>query len=267
MTCRDAHEYLFAFLDSELDAALSIEFQRHIEHCPACAREVEIERAIRRRIETAVDASRVPAPAMSHFTGEPGSLIGGRSRLRPMRRGRAIIAGFAAVVLLGLWGWLGRSGLPSDAGLADHLVSDFEHFLAEGLPVQTSSSDPGEVAGWLRKHTDVPIQLASTGAPGWRLTGGRKCVIDGRVAAFAAFERERDGAAASVVAIVASADALRGMSVVRRDEETHWVDKCRGHTVVAGTRGGLVYAVVSQLPEEDLLVLLRGEESDRGSLP
>lgn len=267
MNCANAREYLFAFLDSELDAALSIEFQRHIEHCPGCAREVEIERAIRRRIDAAVDGGRMPAMVIPHFGGEPGSLIEGRSRTHAMRRRRAMIMGLAAVVLLGLWGWFGRFGLPSDVSLADHLVSDFEHFVAEGRRVQTSSNDPGEVASWLREQTDVPIQLASAGAPGWRLTGGRKCVIDGRPAAFAAFEREADRAPASVVATAASPDALRGMSVVRRGGETHWVDKCRGHTVVAGTRDGLVYAVVSQLPEEDLLVLLRGEESDRGSLP
>ncbi len=267
MTCADAREYLFAFLDSELDAALSIEFQRHIEHCPACAREIEIERAIRRGIVDAVGAARMPAQVMPHLGGAPGFLIEGRDRLRVMKHRRAISVGLAAVVLLGLWGWFGRFGLPSDVSLADHLVSDFEHFLAEGRPVQTASSDPGEVTRWLRSETDVPIQLASAGAAGWRLTGGRKCVIDGRRAAFAAFERERDGAAASVVAIAASVDSLRGMSVVRRGEETHWVDRCRGHTVVACSRGGVVHAVVSELPEEDLLVLMRGEQSVRGNLP
>lgn len=44
MKCRQIRECLFVFLDSELDAAASIRFQRHIEHCPGCAREVEIER-------------------------------------------------------------------------------------------------------------------------------------------------------------------------------------------------------------------------------
>ncbi len=44
-------------------------------------------------------------------------------------------------------------------------------------------------------------------------------------------------------------------------------DRCRGHTVVACSRGGVVYAVVSRLPEEHLLVLMRGEQSVRGTVP
>ena len=42
MRCGEIREYIFAFLDNELDAPLSIEFQHHIDHCAVCAREVEI---------------------------------------------------------------------------------------------------------------------------------------------------------------------------------------------------------------------------------
>ena len=56
MNCGEAREYLFAFLDSELDASLSIELQRHLERCPDCAREAEIERTIRRHLGSALEA-------------------------------------------------------------------------------------------------------------------------------------------------------------------------------------------------------------------
>ena len=47
MTCSEARQYIFAFLDNELDSALSLEMQQHIEHCPLCARECEIENVVR----------------------------------------------------------------------------------------------------------------------------------------------------------------------------------------------------------------------------
>ena len=56
MICSETREYLFAFLDSELDAPLSIELQRHVERCPDCAREVEIERAIKRQLGVRLEA-------------------------------------------------------------------------------------------------------------------------------------------------------------------------------------------------------------------
>lgn len=46
MICNETREYLFAFLDNELDAHLSIEVQRHLDHCPDCAQQADIEREI-----------------------------------------------------------------------------------------------------------------------------------------------------------------------------------------------------------------------------
>ncbi len=46
MSCTEIREYLFAFLDNELDVHLSIEVKRHLDHCPDCAQRAEIEREI-----------------------------------------------------------------------------------------------------------------------------------------------------------------------------------------------------------------------------
>ncbi len=56
MICAEAREYLFAFLDNELDAALSMQVQRHLERCPECAREAEIERTIGKQLTTTLQA-------------------------------------------------------------------------------------------------------------------------------------------------------------------------------------------------------------------
>jgi anti-sigma factor RsiW len=159
--------------------------------------------------------------------------------------------------VLGVWVWFGGLSSRSGASLADHLVSDFEHFVANGRRVQTESSDPEAVSHWLRGKTDVPIRLAAAAPTGWRLLGGRKCEIAGKPAAFAAFERDADRAAASVVGIAASAEALEGMEVVREGDETHWAMRCRGHTVLACERAGVIYAVVSRLPHDDLAALMQ----------
>lgn len=267
MTCVSAREYLFAFIDGELDAALSIEFQRHIEHCPTCAREVEIERAIRRSIVRAVEAVPVGEFTMPRFDAEPDFSNRAVRALRLPRRRGWISIGVAAVVVLGVWVWLGGLSSRSGANLPNHLVSDFEHFMADGRSVQKPSGDLALVSRWLRAETEVPIQLASAAPAGWRLLGGRKCVIDGKPAAFAAFERESDRATASVVGIVGSADILKGMRVVRDGDETRWAMRCRGHTVLACARTGVIYAVVSKLPHDDLVPLMQSGAPVRGSEP
>ncbi|MFQ5807197.1 MAG: anti-sigma factor family protein, partial [Phycisphaerae bacterium] len=62
MTCGEAREYLFAFLDNEVDAPLSIELQRHLDGCPHCAREAEIERTIRKRLSGRIEAAADDLP-------------------------------------------------------------------------------------------------------------------------------------------------------------------------------------------------------------
>ena len=71
MNCGETREYVFAFLDSELETPLSIDLQLHLDGCPDCAREAEIERAIHKRLDHMMD-SAVPA-----FAGRlAGSITG-----------------------------------------------------------------------------------------------------------------------------------------------------------------------------------------------
>ena len=54
MRCGDVRENMFAFLDNELDVRRCMALQRHLDRCPYCAREVEIERLVIRHLERAL---------------------------------------------------------------------------------------------------------------------------------------------------------------------------------------------------------------------
>ena len=261
MTCFEAREYLFAFLDGELDAPLSIELQRHLEHCPECAREAEIERTIRRQLSTALsplDASTSPQ-ALDRMLSQVRS-VQGRSR-RPVRRRfptRVRLLGVAAAVLLvAFGGWLAlRGGPKSEASpkFAELLVTDFQHFVQKGKSLELQSTDPAEASTWLRERTQVAAVLPVMQHDRCKLIGARSCKLSERPAAFAFYEIE--GQPASLVAINGSDADLRGMQAVTTGGHTHWVDRCRGHTVVACVIDGVVRAAVGQVSEQELLSLL-----------
>ncbi|MCH8880504.1 MAG: zf-HC2 domain-containing protein, partial [Planctomycetes bacterium] len=103
MICTDAREYLFAFLDNELDAHLSIEVQRHLEHCPGCAQQAEIEREIGKHLTTELQDDSV-APPLDEAAVErmlalrPASVITGLSVFS--RRQVLQLSGLAAAVTL-----------------------------------------------------------------------------------------------------------------------------------------------------------------------
>ena len=261
MTCGEVREYLFAFLDNELDAPLSMELQRHIDCCAQCAREVEIERTIRKQLAGALDQSSSDIAGDDAALGHAVSRAVSSAPVRFRLRRRAIAAtSVAAALLLGaaLWIWMPALGnRPTGISFADLVVEDFQHFRDDGMRVHFASGRPGEVAPWLRDQTGLAVTLPPAAPDKYRLVGGRKCKIAGRPAAFAVYEI--DGAIASVVVARSDGLAMEDMALVEHDGGKHWLDRCRGHTVVACRRGDLIYAAVSTLPEKRLLCLMTGD--------
>ena len=258
MTCGELREYLLAFLDNELDAPLSIEVQRHLDRCHDCAREVEIERAIRKGLERTVEG-RTPLPtfdeqALADRLGETPP----RGSTPQRRRYRLVIAlSAAAAIALGTTLYLAvwRSGSRTQASaFSELLVADLTHFMEGGASAQIVSTDVDEVAYWLYEKTGILVVLPRPLPGVGRLVGGRKCKIDGRPAAFAVYDM--DGVIASVVAVAAQPALLDGMNAVASPHGTYHTRRCGNHTVVALRRGDLVYAAVSKLPDETLLNLI-----------
>lgn len=263
MICNETREYLFAFLDGELETPLSMEFQRHLERCHNCAREIEIERAIHKQIGSVVesDLDRLPDfdATMDGLLGdEPGMaspVAAARSR-GMLTWGRAFAA--AAVVAMAVTTtWLGVRAYRDEAStsrFAGLLVADFVHFLEEGESVQMESSDRAALAEWLYGKTALAMVLPRPSGFSGTLVGGRKCTIDGRPAAFAVYRI--DGIAASLVAVDSAHVNLKDMRRIDHASGTYWVAGSGGYTVVARPRGELVYAAVSALPEETLSKLI-----------
>lgn len=256
MTCSEVRELLFAFLDNELDAALSIEVQRHLEHCPECAREAETERTIQKRLSAAMERDAADSPTLEKFwsaamPSTPSHPVGRRVR---MRAWASIAVGVAATIALGFFvqRWV-RSGDISQrsGGLADLLVADFDHFLSEGRPVQIASADRIEVGKWLQSKTGLPVSLPVTTGTRCKLIGGRKCTVNGRPAAFASYEM--DANPTSLVVLEGRPDAIENLERVSHDGRTFWVDRCKDHSVVACVRDDLIYAAVSRTERDELI--------------
>jgi anti-sigma factor RsiW len=261
MTCGDVRECLFAFLDGELDAALSIGVQRHIEHCPLCAREVEIERAIRRQLDAVLNRQGGTSPqralkmVMAQIRSTEVRERRSFWRRFPLGMRRLGLAAAVLVVSFGAWFALQNARAPEPTQrLADLLVADFEHFVESGKLLQLQSSDPQEASGWLQERTQVATALPIMHHDHCKLVGARLCKVTDRPAAFALYEI--DGEPASFVALAGSAADLRDMRMVSRGGRAHWVDRCRGHTVVATVTNGVVRAAIGRVSEEQLLWLI-----------
>jgi len=168
-----------------------------------------------------------------------------------VRFAAAAVLGFA--VLGGILWFEGRSHHTTNQ-FVDLLIADFQHFQANGQPLQIASSNPGEVSNWVANQTAFNVTLPALAAPHGKLLGARKCVIDGKPAALAAYDI--NGSLASLVVMPGTYPDIDNMERIEQGGHTHWVDRCKGHTVLACKRGPLVYAAVSKLPEDRLLALM-----------
>ncbi|MEE8170516.1 MAG: zf-HC2 domain-containing protein [Phycisphaerae bacterium] len=259
MTCGELREYLIAFLDSELDAPLSIEVQRHLEHCALCAREAEIERAIRKQLAETLQIARVPDVQYDEIV----NAVSGAESPTPMRastrRRRRTVLVAAAAVAIAAFAWMQRDAvrMPHDVSFADLVVADFVHFVEEGRPVQLASADSQDVRRWLRERTGLDVTMPSPPADCAALRGARKCKLSGRPAAFASYTI--GGVPASLVVTESRGVDIESMARIDTTGGAHWIDRCKGHTVVVRRRGTLLYAAVSTLPEKDLRCLMTDE--------
>lgn len=260
MNCSESRQYIFAFLDNELDSALSLEMQQHIERCPLCARECEIENVLRRRLAHKLrQADDVPAFDESTLVQLlcPEPAVSAPAPVRTPRYWRLVATGAIAAALLFAATFFVASRERTEAhgvSFAEALVDDFDHFITEAKPLQIVSSNAAEVSDWLRKRTALAVSVPVVDPAMGMLRGGRKCKINGKPAAFAVYAIGDE--LASLVVVRESEEALARMKRIDRNGHTHWVDHCRGHTVLACRRGELIYAVVSRLPEEMLSPLM-----------
>lgn len=265
MRCSEVREYLFAFLDNELDAPPSIEIQLHIEQCPVCAREVEIERAIKERLVQATRPQSLEIPLSAHklkrmIEKDQASGMPHRILLR-----RGILAACAAIVLAVI---LAAHFVMQDAGITQEvhtrlvrlIVSDFIHFQEEGSRIHFSSSNAEAVSAWLLRQTDLEVAAPSAKGPHCKLIGARKCTIEDQPAAFVVYEMK--GVPASLVAVAGRNSELEQMRQVEHNGRVHFVDSLGGFSVVAYRKDNLVYAMVSKLNEQEIIQFLSGAANE-----
>ncbi len=260
MICSETSEYLFAFLDNELDASLSMDFQHHIDHCAICACEIEIERVIREQLVCTLKTQDSEIPFNKHAVKQiirqnKASVVWFRLVSR-----RTVLAACAAVVLAaGITSYFAIQYLNTTKGrsrFVNLVVTDFKHFLREGQPIHFASSNANAVSDWLLQQTDLEVILPSIKGKHCKLIGARRCEIEGQAAAFVVYEM--NGTPASLLAVAGRNSDLEQMNQVENNDRIHWVDHFKGISVVAYRRNNLIYAMVSKLNKDELIHFLSG---------
>ncbi|MEO1231272.1 MAG: zf-HC2 domain-containing protein [Myxococcota bacterium] len=236
-------------LDGELDAGERARLEEHLRNCPSCRRRVEVhgwfQSQLRARLREGEGDASPPLGLRTRVTARiREEERRGSSQLRQLM---PVTLGLVTLgVLLGSAG-AQTSPLDPDVSVARH---------AARLPPEVRAlGDEQPVATFLEQNFphDVELPQIERALPTSRLMGARLDHVADREAAFIMYDHR--GARVSLLVYPSSVKLSPPSAFESRRVGEHdvVVGRHRGYTVLAWTRGPLVYSLVSDVDEHELM--------------
>jgi anti-sigma factor RsiW len=186
---------LHGFVDGELDAAHSLEFEQHLATCPDCAGQLErfqtlkqvvSQKGVRWRTPDHVRARVLAAIAQEAAKQQPRPAASRSDRLFGLVRQWLFVpslAALAASLFLVLGPMQNRSSI-QDEVVAGHVRSTLANHLTD-----VATSDQHTVKPWFNGKIDFSPPVVDLAKQGFPLVGGRVDYIGGRVVAALVYRR------------------------------------------------------------------------------
>jgi anti-sigma factor (TIGR02949 family) len=179
MDCPTCEAMVDAYLDGELSASDSAEFERALEACPECRKRLEAGRAMSGLLR---ELPLEPAPDLlrARIERELRAISGAASRPAAARQNMRRMAMAASLIVAVSIGWVGGTltgrGGPGD----DELVSTYLRVASSDHAVDVASTDRHTVKPWFAGRIDYSPPVHDLTSVGFPLEGGRVDVVGGR---------------------------------------------------------------------------------------
>ena len=242
MNCVESRELLHAHADDELDAANSLELERHFKTCAACA----AERQAVRSLKTALRKSslRFEAPEALrreiHRMARASSSVARPGLFQSLLLWKSLAFGATALALLAMFI---RPGVSERERLLDEAVSSHVRSLMAGHLNDVASGDQHTVKPWFNGKLEFAPNVRDFAPQGYPLVGGRLDYLDDRAVAALVYRRDRH---LINVFVWPAASNGRGNLGIQR---------LRGYSVITRQAEGLRYCLVSDLNQKELAEL------------
>ncbi len=250
MTCDTARRTIIeggspAFLSRELREA-----QRHLQDCATCQEWREDEHAWRAALREKLPTDETPYRVKERlFAALAEARVGSVGKSRSRRSVLAVLVASCLVIALGgfvVWRQASHDGLIVATLSEDHLL-----YSSDSDPAEFSSPEPKMVAEWLSDRVEFAITVPQL--PGARLLGGRLSTLADRRMAVTFYEIA--GRRLSFFQMPAQGLATRSLRRMNLNGREFRCGHRKGVEVMTWTNRDVLFALVADLPEEDLLRL------------
>ena len=195
MSCDYARTALHGYLDGELDAARSAEFERHLESCRECASALAAEESLRSSLQRSGLYEHAPVSLRKKIRAELGTATATASSIMqriPMWRWIAVAASILVVATISWFAWP-RSGTTAASApfTAAELIDAHIRSLQPGHLTDVASTDQHTVKPWFNGKLDFAPPVKDYADEGFSLIGGRLDVLAGRNVAVLVYARRK----------------------------------------------------------------------------
>jgi anti-sigma factor RsiW len=241
MDCHNAQSFMHAYLDGELDASATLEYETHLRSCPACAQRIAEQKAL----QTAMKADAFYYKAPDHLRDRLRASLGRQPAVRIARFPWPWVAAAACLLLsVGLGFLVARFTLAASKQerLTQEVASSHIRSLQvdHGRLVDIRNSDRHEVKPWLSERLDFSPPVFDLADQGFPLFGGRLDYLDGRPVATLVYKRRLH-----VISVFLWPDPTNAETHPRRETR-------QGYHLIEWSKGGMNYWVVSDLDPKEL---------------
>lgn len=253
LQCQTLEEtFLHAYVDGEFSGAEGAEVKAHLDGCADCAQAARLHESYK----AALLRSTCAAPHALHDAVRSQLLAEARQGRwgRAFRDPRAVGVAAAAV---GAAAWFLAGGLHHPLFARSHtLVEDGIALHSRVLPLDYAASDVGSAQRWLEGKVDFGVHLPHLG----QLQGVRLGSVHSRQAAVVTYTIPADdGRRVSLLIVDDPEPQLAGAARFIADREV-WLSQARGFNVASWRNHEIVYSLISDLDEQDVLALVKSAE-------
>lgn len=253
MDCREIKEYLYLFLDGQLNGQTSPPVKAHLSDCPLCRLEFEEEKRIDSLIKSNIPKEETPYELKEIILNKLEEL--GERKIDPLSHiflkpvlAISIIAFLISILSLSIFVNINKPFPVFKESVKNHI-----QFLQGNLSIDTASNKPQEVQNWLRTKLDFRIMLPDLASQEVNLLGARICSLKEKKTAYITYEK--DGHNISVFMFDAKGLRFPKAKRIAVNNKVFYLSKEKGYNSALWVEEGIACVFVSDLSEIELLHL------------
>ena len=263
MSCDLTQRFVPGYVDGELDLVRTIEMERHLTDCPACAEKLESEREVRALLRRSSLAYAAPAVLRDRIRSSLRASsvaieVQGVGIKWPSLRAWQWAGAVAVLTLFSLSGWqlTARLRAPaSDRQIAAEVLSSHVRSLEADHLMDVVSTDQHTVKPWFDAKLDFSPPVEDLASDGFPLVGGRLDYLDGREVAALIYQRRNHFINVFVWPTPTGPDS------------TQSIESRQGYNIVRWSSDGFQCWAVSDIAASDLAGFVRLLENYNPSEP